>query len=386
MVVTFEAARDGGVRAVVNGRTAFPDRRWGTHAPQVGELWEVTVSGENPRGTVYFLMPVKRLASSEDLRRQEREAQEKLENERAAHAWLAKNDLVWAVDHPASVEEAQRQVEETIRHCKVELAELLGGEEAFAAQMPSNDCEALGVLRQYKRGRSSAPRFSEMLQFMLEQGEPRTLKTVLAAISLARFSAQKDWTPMGAWERELQNREAIRRGAIEARAAMARMRRVLALLKPRPVHEMTVPVAADWLVSDAGDWDLDGADDGLHVRIWPVDPPFRWARATAPHVDAARLAGLRGQALRDPEAVRDMRNCLPREEAEEFGALWSEVTQRVKERRWTRVRLVLEDGAEEALRERYGDHDVVYSVTRERTVWMYRDGTEVPSQMWVPAD
>jgi len=57
-VVRFERGRDGAVLAWVGGKVSFPVRGWN---PRVGELWVVRVAGENPRGTVYFLEPVRKL-------------------------------------------------------------------------------------------------------------------------------------------------------------------------------------------------------------------------------------------------------------------------------------------------------------------------------------
>jgi len=57
--VTFVPARNGGVMARVVGKVAFPARFW-SPPPKEGEEWIVEIAGENPRGTVYFLRPVKR--------------------------------------------------------------------------------------------------------------------------------------------------------------------------------------------------------------------------------------------------------------------------------------------------------------------------------------
>ena len=73
--VRFYADRDGRPMARVEvkgkhlGKVAFPDRRW-RPAPKVGETWEVEVSGENRKGTVAFLMPVRKI----DVEREERRA------------------------------------------------------------------------------------------------------------------------------------------------------------------------------------------------------------------------------------------------------------------------------------------------------------------------
>lgn len=69
-IVEFSPARDGGVMTRIGGRVAFPDRRaWrGVPAPQPGDEWEVEVSGENPRGTVYFLRPVRRVSTEAERR------------------------------------------------------------------------------------------------------------------------------------------------------------------------------------------------------------------------------------------------------------------------------------------------------------------------------
>lgn len=82
--VTFAPAKGGGVMAKVWGRVAFPDRQWGRHAPppQAGEEWEVTISGENPQKTVYFLLPVRCLLSAEEIAA--KEAAEKATAEKAA--------------------------------------------------------------------------------------------------------------------------------------------------------------------------------------------------------------------------------------------------------------------------------------------------------------
>jgi hypothetical protein len=45
--------------AYVDGKISFPERRGVT--PEVGEVWEVSVSGQNPKGTVNFLCLVKKV-------------------------------------------------------------------------------------------------------------------------------------------------------------------------------------------------------------------------------------------------------------------------------------------------------------------------------------
>ena len=66
-VVRFEKGRQGDPIARVQGvddsrpKVAFPARSWQRHGlpyPQVGDEYIVCVDGENPRGTVYFLIPV----------------------------------------------------------------------------------------------------------------------------------------------------------------------------------------------------------------------------------------------------------------------------------------------------------------------------------------
>ena len=58
VVVQFKKGRNGSVLARVGGKVSFPVRGW---EPQAEELWVVRVAGENPRGTVYFLEPVRKL-------------------------------------------------------------------------------------------------------------------------------------------------------------------------------------------------------------------------------------------------------------------------------------------------------------------------------------
>lgn len=78
-VVKFEMSRKGdSVTVYLNGRQAFPDRNWDQDKPEEGDEWEVRVSGGNPKGTVWFLMPIKRVGLS----RSEREKERKQEEER----------------------------------------------------------------------------------------------------------------------------------------------------------------------------------------------------------------------------------------------------------------------------------------------------------------
>lgn len=58
VVVRFEKGRNGSVLARVGGKVSFPVRGW---QPRPGEIWIVRVAGENPRSTVYFLEPVRKL-------------------------------------------------------------------------------------------------------------------------------------------------------------------------------------------------------------------------------------------------------------------------------------------------------------------------------------
>ncbi len=81
-IVDFERGRRGDVMTRIGGRVAFPDRRaWrGFPAPQAGDEWEVEVVGENPRGTVYFLRPIRRLttAAEREAKRRAKEQERKL--------------------------------------------------------------------------------------------------------------------------------------------------------------------------------------------------------------------------------------------------------------------------------------------------------------------
>lgn len=60
IVVKFEAARDGGPMAFVDGKISFPDKQSGVQ-PQIGEIWEVRIAGTNPSGRVNFLQLVKKV-------------------------------------------------------------------------------------------------------------------------------------------------------------------------------------------------------------------------------------------------------------------------------------------------------------------------------------
>jgi len=91
--VQFSPARDGGVMTKVDGRVAFPDRRlWrGCPQPQDGDIWEVEIAGENPRQTVYFLRPVRRVSTRAE---QEQAAAEKRARERVKNRVWSANRLI----------------------------------------------------------------------------------------------------------------------------------------------------------------------------------------------------------------------------------------------------------------------------------------------------
>ena len=56
IIVVFQSARGGGVMTHLNGRVAFPSKRDPRAGePKDGETWVVSIEGENPRGTVWFL-------------------------------------------------------------------------------------------------------------------------------------------------------------------------------------------------------------------------------------------------------------------------------------------------------------------------------------------
>ncbi len=77
----------GRIETRIEGRRAYPDRRWErTHPlPKDGEEWEIRVAGENPAKTVYFLMPVRLISSAE-----QREAARLAENRAAIRAEIAR--------------------------------------------------------------------------------------------------------------------------------------------------------------------------------------------------------------------------------------------------------------------------------------------------------
>lgn len=65
MIVVFEKGRGERPITRVDGKVAFPDRRWTASAPpQTDEAWEVEISGENPQKTVVFLRPIRKLAGT----------------------------------------------------------------------------------------------------------------------------------------------------------------------------------------------------------------------------------------------------------------------------------------------------------------------------------
>ena len=59
-VVTFEASDKNTPMARVEGKISFPER-WGDQRPQVGETWEVQVSGVNRSDTVNFLRLLRKI-------------------------------------------------------------------------------------------------------------------------------------------------------------------------------------------------------------------------------------------------------------------------------------------------------------------------------------
>ena len=88
-IVEFERGRRGDAMTRIGGRVAFPDRRaWrGFPDPQVGDEWEVEIAGENPRGTVYFLRPIRRISTAA-----EREAKQRAQ-EQVRQLWEFRSEF-----------------------------------------------------------------------------------------------------------------------------------------------------------------------------------------------------------------------------------------------------------------------------------------------------
>ncbi|MEM4658351.1 MAG: hypothetical protein QXX77_08030 [Candidatus Methanosuratincola sp.] len=57
----------GRMETKVNGRWAYPDRRWERYfpLPKSNEEWEVKIAGENPAKTVFFLLPIRFVSTYE---------------------------------------------------------------------------------------------------------------------------------------------------------------------------------------------------------------------------------------------------------------------------------------------------------------------------------
>lgn len=63
--VTFEKSRNGGVFAIIDGKASFPEREQGQTA-EIGETWEVVISGNNPpKETVNFVLLVRKVSPSD---------------------------------------------------------------------------------------------------------------------------------------------------------------------------------------------------------------------------------------------------------------------------------------------------------------------------------
>ena len=63
--VTFEKSKNGGVFAIINGKASFPEHEQDQTA-EIGEAWEVVISGDNsPKRTVNFVLLVRKVSSSD---------------------------------------------------------------------------------------------------------------------------------------------------------------------------------------------------------------------------------------------------------------------------------------------------------------------------------
>ena len=362
--VQFSPARDGGVMTKVDGRVAFPDRRlWrGRPQPQDGDIWEVEIAGENPRQTVYFLRPVRRVST-----RAEREAEERAwgvyQNWKRAQRgrWMIVGrdegvkiaarggEAALNAEYTRRVDEARRVYDRLFGDGEWDaaIAKRVSGDRPQAEAVAQGDMFKLveRVLH-----------YSDLIdagRIYAREMRERFAPGHVFALARAQECGQFDGDPVAFAQRVRAETRAMHdageRIMARARAFLARIPRREMEHRTIEVDDFTVRISAD------SDWGLHEADPGFSVVINPVIPDLVYT-AYGPVVSDHRLiSGIVGDEY-DPHDVGEGAEDEYERGVVEECRLILQVADAIAPYRWVRVRVVLSDEARaraEAVIDRY---------------------------------
>ncbi len=325
--VTFFPGRDGRPIALIAGWVVVPGREWGDRPPRAGEEWEVEVTGENPRGTVFFL---KAVTSPEKARAIERlvdivgeqiagELVRRGADPNAEYARLAREarveyeaatGLPWAeavriLGEDQAVRSWYRSRAQlgTIR----EIAEILGGFPKFwneAISLHSSSGEAKEVARQRRWARDQMANIEALVRAQDIPVLIRMLETDDAQVRIAAAGALEKIgdpaVPALAHMMEKEHSEEVRR---EAAMALKRIGTPLALL----YHSIKLVTDGNWQEAEAALKVLP------HIAAGPVPEELLQELLDAFPVAYPVRAGYIAQALsilRDERAVPRLEELL----------------------------------------------------------------------------
>lgn len=365
ITIVFSSARDGGVMTKIDGRAAFPDRRWTkTHPlPNPGEEWEVTVAGENPKGTVYFLLPV-RLISTEAGR------QEAAKLRKAAEYFLDESGYRAIV--PAHAVNGMMTEKDLRVHCERVFADLRASYDAeFGVGAFDEDAK---IFRLHRTQKLPGLDLAEIWQihkdsvFAVQLAKKYSLRrpTWLNGVSLAdrtlSISGGDADKACARLEEFLKGEEEYLR---QERDAIERMKKFLSRV-PRREMETRVVYTQTYITkahSDS-DWGLHEADPGYMVEVVPTTTIQLWANDII-RVDYDKVVAIVGMRYDPHDAEEGAEDEYERDEVGISRLIYA-VGDAIAPYRWVWVEVKLDPQVENELR---ADFEALAEKTPEFEGW-----------------
>lgn len=306
MIVTFLPARNGGVMAKINGRVAFPDRRW-MPPPEEGDEWEVEVAGENPAKTVYFLTPVRKIDREEE--RRQREEDKIIKAKEEYDCLFGKGKF----EHDSS-------------SCQ--------GDQGWLAYMYNT----------YKGEIISIKR--EMPE--LEWGD---------VLGVIRIMTMTGYRPKDAWEVLQQRRADNRRWREEKAGKIERIRRLTTSVKQKDIEVEEIEVnEVEVKFHFDEDWGMHKADPGYSVTTSPIMPNLDYK---APHAFTSEIPLCRRLGFVDEGTTSlDLEEAC--EDGDELSLALDRLAMAILPWRWKLVKIRIPDKTKNSIREKYPDADGIH--------------------------
>lgn len=265
--VTFVKNRKGdGVVARCQDRWAFPSFNWAkTHQPpEEDEVWLVNIEGQNKGGSVYFLRPVKRLMSREDVQRVNQWKQDLERFLAETHYWmiLDRTEIPLLGDYEAL---AKQRLQELAKQY-----EDFWGDDCFERECQVRQISPLFLAQTWQIYRNK-PRTLALAKFLAQNGYPKDLNTLGVANHYADLYPEKSFEEIYSF---LQNQK--EQADQKKREAKEKTSKIQALLAEYPDQERQVVriQTEKYLIRFSGDEDFGKhrADEGYDVLVVPCLP------------------------------------------------------------------------------------------------------------------